>query len=57
MQSETKRQYVKPQLTTHGSVEEITGWAGGGTGEFFGSARGKSGKVAFRKNGPADFGS
>jgi hypothetical protein len=58
MGSETKRQYVKPRLTSHGSVEELTAWTGGGSGEFFGSSHGgKSGKIAFRKNGPGDFGS
>jgi hypothetical protein len=58
MQNTNKRQYTKPQLSSHGSVEEITGWHGGGSGEFFGGTRGgSSGKVAFRKNGPGDFGS
>jgi hypothetical protein len=58
MQSTDKRQYIKPKLTSHGSVEEITGWTGGGSGEFFGGNESSNGsKVAYRKNGPADFGS
>jgi hypothetical protein len=54
---QTKKSYLKPTLTTLGSVEEVTGWFQGGAGEFFG---GNSAKVAKNKNrggGPADFGS
>jgi hypothetical protein len=49
-----KRKYVKPQLISHGSVEEITGWTGTSPGEFFGSpeaAGGGGAKVGFRRNG------
>ncbi len=49
----TKRKYTKPALKSHGSIEEVTGWAGSGTGEFFGGSQGASSgaKVAFRNNG------
>jgi hypothetical protein len=57
MQHTEKRQYKKPELSRLGSMEELTGWSGGGSGEFFGGTHGASGKVAFRKHGPADFGS
>jgi hypothetical protein len=58
MESTNKRPYQKPELIRHGSVEEITGWTGGGSGEFFGGSQGAAAnKVAYRKNGPGDFGS
>ncbi len=52
--TKTKRKYTKPVLKSHGSIEEVTGWAGSGTGEFFGGSEGAStgGKVAFKNSGP-----
>lgn len=54
-----KREYKAPQVKALGSVEEVTGWVGGGAGEFFGgnqSARGAK-KLGSKGGGPADFGS
>jgi hypothetical protein len=51
----SKRKYVKPKLISHGSIEEVTGWTGGGAGEFFGgnqSGHG-TGAIPFHKHGPA----
>jgi hypothetical protein len=58
--TKTKKPYLKPALSSHGSVEEVTGWAGGGCGEFMGShGRGKSFGCSVKKTGGgiADFGS
>lgn len=57
MKKAEKKQYVKPRLSAHGSVEEITRWVGGGCGEFFGGTQGTNNVVACVVNGPADFGS
>jgi len=56
----TKREYRAPQVHTLGSIEEVTGWVGGGAGEFFGgsaAARGGAKKLGSKGSGPADFGS
>jgi len=56
----TKREYQAPRVHALGSVEEVTGWVGGGAGEFFGGAAAKGGgakKLGSKGNGPADFGS
>lgn len=56
MQQEAKKSYKKPALSVLGSIEDLTGWAGGGAGEFFGGS--KSCRVSMKKGrGPADFGS
>ena len=55
-----KRAYVKPELRSHGSIEEVTGWTGSKAGEFFGGPQaGNSGntpaadnRIGFRQNGP-----
>lgn len=52
-----KRAYVKPQLRSHGSVEEVTGWTGSKAGEFFGGPQSSGGgvstnRIGFRQNGP-----
>ncbi len=55
-----KKRYERPQLSSHGSVEEITGWVGGGSGEFFGGVSRGTGKffsIKFNGSGQADFGS
>ena len=57
MKQAQKKQYVKPRLQTHGSVEELTGFLGGGCGEFLGGSQGTNNWLACRLNGPADFGS
>jgi len=31
-----KKAYCAPKLTTHGTIDKITGWFGGPWGEFFG---------------------
>jgi hypothetical protein len=47
-----KRAYVKPQVTSHGAVEDVTAWIGSGSGEFFGGNQASGGaKVAYRNNG------
>jgi hypothetical protein len=57
MQS-SKRQYKKPEAQALGSIEQITGWVGGGAGEFFGGGEsGRACKVPSKGKGPADFGS
>lgn len=60
--AKAKRAYVKPQLRSHGSVEEVTGWTGSKAGEFFGGPQsGNNGnpidsasanRIGFRQNGP-----
>ncbi len=61
--AKAKRAYVKPQLRSHGSVEEVTGWTGSKAGEFFGGPQsgGNGGgtgdsasanRIGFRQNGP-----
>jgi hypothetical protein len=57
MKQVQKKQYVKPRLQTHGSVEELTGYIGGGCGEFLGGSQGTNNWLACKVNGPADFGS
>jgi hypothetical protein len=57
MQQKTKKQYAKPRVTAHGSVEQVTGWVGGGCGEFLGGSEGSNFALACAVNGPADFGS
>jgi hypothetical protein len=57
MNKNQKKQYVKPRVSKHGSVEEITGWVGGGCGEFLGGTQGSNWAVSCQVNGPADFGS
>lgn len=57
MKKAEKKQYSKPRLSTHGSVEEITGWLGGGCGEFLGGTHRGNKWRACKVNGPADFGS
>ena len=58
-----KRAYVKPELRSHGSVEEVTGWTGSKAGEFFGGPQNGGGggggnnglnanRIGFRQNGP-----
>ncbi len=53
-----KRAYVKPELRSHGSIEEVTGWTGSKAGEFFGGPQGGGGaaaeanRIGFRTNGP-----
>lgn len=57
---EAKRQYTKPTVQVLGSVEEVTGWVGAGSGEFFGGHSGVGGgakKLGSRCKGPGDFGS
>lgn len=55
----TKREYKAPQVQALGSVEEVTGWVGGGAGEFFGGNQAGRGakKLGSKGTGPADFGS
>lgn len=55
--NKNKKAYVKPTLRTHGSIEELTGFLGGGCGEFLGGVQGTNNWLACRLNGPADFGS
>jgi hypothetical protein len=56
MQQKAKKSYQKPALSVLGSIEDVTGWMGGGSSEFFGG--GQSGRVCAKKGaGPADFGS
>lgn len=54
-----RREYKAPQVQALGSVEEVTGWIGGGAGEFFGGNQAsRSGKkLGSNGSGPADFGS
>lgn len=54
-----KREYKAPQVQALGSVEEVTGWVGGGAGEFFGGNQASRGgkKLGSKGSGPADFGS
>ena len=58
MEKVSKRAYVKPQLRTHGSVEEVTGWTGSRAGEFFGGPQGgaannvASNRIGFKLSGP-----
>ncbi len=53
-----KRAYVKPELRSHGSVEEVTGWTGSKAGEFFGGPQAggnndlAANRIGFRQNGP-----
>ncbi|MFT3925825.1 MAG: hypothetical protein QM778_25000 [Myxococcales bacterium] len=50
-----KRAYVKPQLRNHGSVEQVTGWCGSSSAEFFGGPQGAShgtNKIGFHQSGP-----
>jgi|GEM_PF-6568867 len=50
-----KRTYVKPQLQSHGSVEQVTGWCGSSPCEFFGgpqAAAAGGNKVGFHQSGP-----
>lgn len=56
MQS-SKRQYKKPEAQVLGSIEQVTGWVGGGAGEFFGGGHNSACKVPAKGKGPADFGS
>lgn len=53
----SKKQYTKPQLTSYGSVEELTKWVGGGCGEFLGGTQGSNFALACKLYGPGDFGS
>jgi len=54
----SKRQYKKPEVQALGSIEDITGWVGGGAGEFFGGGHcGHGAKLVAKGKGPADFGS
>jgi hypothetical protein len=56
MKQQAKKSYKKPALSALGSIEDVTGWVGGGAGEFFGGS--KAAKVGVKKGGgPADFGS
>ncbi len=58
MTQSTKKKYSKPRVTSHGSVEQVTGWTGGGCGEFLGGTQGSPRSVACAVNGPrASFGS
>jgi hypothetical protein len=58
MQQQAKKSYKKPALSALGSVEAVTGWIGGGAGEFFGGGHsGRGCKVPSKGKGPADFGS
>lgn len=54
-----KKKYEKPKLTEFGSVEEVTGWVGGGCGEFLGGIQhGHKFKCKkYNVYSPADFGS
>ena len=52
-----KKRYVKPRVSAHGSVEEVTGWVGGGCGEFLGGTQGTNWGFACHVNGPGSFGS
>lgn len=54
-----KKTYKKPQVVVLGSVEEITGWIGGGCEEFLGGTPYPNSCHIRRKHyhGPADFGS
>ena len=53
-----KREYMAPRVKALGSVEEVTGWVGGGAGEFFGGNQSRGGKkLGSKGGGPADFGS
>jgi hypothetical protein len=53
-----KRAYLKPELRSHGSIEEVTGWTGSRAGEFFGGPQNggsnslTDNKIGFRQNGP-----
>ncbi len=55
MQVEMKKSYSKPALTVLGSIQDVTGWFAGSTGEYFGGQ--KQAKVKSKGAGPADFGS
>jgi len=54
-----KKKYIKPQMNHFGSIEEVTGWVGGGCGEFLGGAPGQMQICAPKKkhNVFPDFGS
>lgn len=52
MQQNTKKQYSKPRVTSHGSVEQVTGWTTGGCGEFLGGTQGTNSLLACAFNGP-----
>jgi len=53
----TKKQYSKPELHVHGSVEAITGYSGKDTDVFGGGFLSPKSKAKAKKLGPADFGS
>jgi hypothetical protein len=52
----SKRVYVKPTVTAHGKVEEVTGFTGGHD-VFGGGFLSQGAKAHAKKHGPADFGS
>lgn len=51
-----KKQYSKPRVSAHGSVEQITGYTGGGCNEFLGS-QGTNGAFSCAVFGKKDLGS
>jgi len=53
---QSKKQYSKPRVTAHGSVEQVTGFSGGGCNEFLGS-QGTNAQTACFFLGKKDFGS
>ena len=55
MQQNNKKQYNKPRVTDHGSVEQVTGWVGGGCNEVMGGDQGSTWTCGFL--GKKDLGS
>ena len=51
----TQKQYSKPLVTSHGSVEAVTGHMGKGAPEFLGGSQSKWGGSVAKK--PCDLGS
>lgn len=51
-----KKQYNKPTLQAHGTVEHVTGFTGGHD-VFGGGFLSQGAKCKAKKHGPADFGS